>query len=75
MTAMIRLADLEAQMEYAYAKHMLLVKKRRELQQQHEVLKDLPVGIEAIQEDLDKLIASSAAEDDAAMTAADEPKE
>jgi hypothetical protein len=57
MTAMIRLAELEAQMEYAYAKHMLLVKKRAELQLQHKLLKDLPVGIEAIQEDLDELMA------------------
>ena len=81
MTAMIRLADLEAQMEYAYAKHMLLVKKRRELRQQHKKLKGLPVGIEAIQKDLDELIASAAAaaaaasEEDAAVTASEEPTE
>jgi hypothetical protein len=53
MKALVRLAELEASMEYAYAKHMLLVKRRAELRAQHKVLEMLPVGIEAIQEDLE----------------------
>jgi hypothetical protein len=55
MKAVTRLAELEASMEYTFAKHMLLVKKRKQLQAQHKVLEKLPVGIEAIQEDLEKL--------------------
>ncbi|KAG7355719.1 hypothetical protein IV203_000405 [Nitzschia inconspicua] len=55
MKALTRLAELEASMEYAFAKHMLLVKRRKELQAEYKVLEKLPVGIEAIQEDLEKL--------------------
>lgn len=58
MKALTRLAELEASMEYAFAKHMLLVKRRTELQAQYKVLENLPVGMEAIQEDLEKLQAS-----------------
>ena len=54
MLALARLIELEASMEFAYAKHMLLVKRRKELVVQYKVLADLPVGIEAIKEDLDK---------------------
>jgi hypothetical protein len=58
MKALTRLAELEASMEYAFAKHMLLVKRRKELQAQYKVLEKLPVGIEAIQDDLEKYQAS-----------------
>jgi hypothetical protein len=58
---MKRLAELEASMEYAFAKHMLLVRRRKELQAQFKVLSTLPVGIEALQEDLDKLATASGA--------------
>lgn len=51
--ALARLADLEAQMEYAYAKHMQLVKRQKELQLQAKVLETLPVGIEAFKEELE----------------------
>jgi hypothetical protein len=58
MKALVRLAELEASMEYAFAKHMLLVRRRKELQAQYKVLEALPVGIEALQEDLEKLGAA-----------------
>jgi hypothetical protein len=53
--ALARLVDLEAQMEYAYAKHMQLVNRQKELQAQAKVLSDLPVGVEAFKEDLEAL--------------------
>ena len=53
MIALTRLADLEAQLEFAFAKHMQLVKKQKELGSQTKVLSKLPVGIEAFQEDLE----------------------
>ena len=52
MLALARLLELEASMEYAYTKHMLLVKRQEELEEQHKVLETLPVGIDAIKEDL-----------------------
>jgi hypothetical protein len=55
MKALVRLADLEASMEYAFAKHMLLVKRGKELRAQQKVLETLPVGLEAIEEDLKKI--------------------
>jgi len=59
MLALTRLIELEASMEYAYAKHMLLSNRRKELQRQQEVLETLPVGIEAIRGDLEKLVPTS----------------
>jgi len=55
MLALTRLLDLEAQMEYAFAKHMALVASQKMLRVQYEELERLPVGIEAFQEELDKL--------------------
>ena len=55
MVALTRLADLEAQLEFAFAKHMQLVKKQKELDLQTKVLTKLPVGIKAFKEDLDAL--------------------
>lgn len=55
MLALTRLLDLEAQMEYAFAKHMALVASQKMLRVQYEELEKLPVGIEAFQEELDKL--------------------
>lgn len=60
MVAMTRLADLESQMEFAYAKHMQLVRERELLAVQTERLRDLPVGIEAFQDDLKKYLAETA---------------
>jgi len=39
-------------MEFAYTKHMLLVKRQQELKAQYAVLESLPVGIDALAEDL-----------------------
>ncbi|GKY93871.1 hypothetical protein MPSEU_000354000 [Mayamaea pseudoterrestris] len=50
--ALTRLLDLETQMEFAYAKHMMLLRKQKLLRAQYDVLKDLPVGIDAIKDDL-----------------------
>jgi len=54
MLALARLIELESSMEYAYTKHMLLVNRRMELQHQQKVLENLPVGLEAIEMDLEK---------------------
>lgn len=54
MLALARLIELESSMEYAYTKHMLLVNRRRELQHQQKVLETLPVGLDAIEKDLEK---------------------
>ena len=53
MLALTRLFELEASMEYAYAKHMQLIKRQQELEEQYKVLETLPVGIESIIEDLE----------------------
>jgi hypothetical protein len=58
MQALARLVDLEAQMEYAYAKHMRLVNRNKELKLQAKILADLPIGIDALKEDLDALTAN-----------------
>ena len=50
--ALARLADLEAQMEYAYVKHMQLVKRQRVLHLQTKVLEHLPVGLDAVRDEL-----------------------
>jgi len=63
MLALARLLELEASMEYAYAKHMLLVKRQKELGEQYKVLETLPVGIDAIKEDLQKPLPDSAQQD------------
>jgi hypothetical protein len=54
MLALSRLIELEASMEYAYTKHMLLVNRRKELQHKQKVLESLEIGLDAIQEDLEK---------------------
>ena len=59
MKALVRLLDLEASMEFAYAKHMQLVKKQKELKSQAVILADLPVGVESFKEDLEQLEATA----------------
>jgi len=53
MVALARLMDLEASMEYAYTKHLLLMQRQKELAEQYKVLETLPVGLDAIQDDLE----------------------
>jgi hypothetical protein len=50
--ALTRLLDLETQMEFAYAKHMFLVQQQKLLRQQYQVLENLPVGIDAIKDEV-----------------------
>jgi hypothetical protein len=58
MSALVRWADLEEQMEYAYAKHMQLIKRHNILEAQTAFLEDLPVGWDAFKDDFEKLIAA-----------------
>jgi hypothetical protein len=56
MVALTRLADLESQLDFALAKHTQLARQRELLEVQAEHLKTLPVGFEAFQDELVKLI-------------------
>lgn len=56
MLELTRLADLESQLDFALAKHAQLVRQRELLEVQTEHLKTLPVGVDAFQEELTKLI-------------------
>lgn len=53
MLALTRLIDLEAQMEFAFAKHLQLATAGKRLHVQTETLRDLPVGLECFKDDLD----------------------
>jgi hypothetical protein len=55
IVALTRLADMEAQMEYAFAKHLHLSIEQKKLRAQYGILEGLPVGIDAVKEDLDNL--------------------
>jgi len=55
-TALTRLADLEAQMEFAYAKHIMLAKRHQLLEAQYDHLEGLPVGAEAFQDELNNMM-------------------
>ena len=68
--ALTRLLDLEAQMEFEFAKHMQLVAKQHQLKAQREVLQDLPVGIEALIADLEQ--AKAADDEGGAVTNANQ---
>jgi hypothetical protein len=50
--ALTRLLDLETQMEYAFAKHLQLVRRQKLLRLQYKALENFPVGIDAIKDDL-----------------------
>ena len=53
--ALTRLSDLTSQIEFQYAKYLQMTKEHHIIKAKIETLKDLPVGIDAIREDLDKL--------------------
>jgi len=55
LLALKRLLDLEAQMEYAYAKHVQLLLEQQKLRAGLDILQDLPVGIDAVVDDLKTL--------------------
>jgi len=56
--AISRMVDLESQLDFAYAKHLQLVRQTQLLKAQVETLQDLPVGREAFQDDIDAIIAT-----------------
>mmetsp|Transcript_3151 Transcript_3151/g.4429 ORF Transcript_3151/g.4429 Transcript_3151/m.4429 type:complete len:940 (-) Transcript_3151:1126-3945(-) len=53
--AIARLSDLSAQMEFQYAKHLLLSNEHEIIKAKISVLKDLPVGMDALRDDLDRM--------------------
>jgi len=59
--ALSRLAELEEQLEYAFAKHVQLTRTQEILRIQTKVLEKLPVGIDAIREELDAAEAEAQA--------------
>lgn len=63
--ALSRLAELEEQLAYAYAKHVQLIKTQERLKLQTKVLEKLPVGIDAIREELDAAEAAAAQSEEA----------
>jgi len=54
--AMARLADLNETMEFQYARHQQLTIEHECIKVKIETLRELPVGMDAFKEDLDKLI-------------------
>jgi hypothetical protein len=56
VVSLTRLADLEAQLDYTYAKHMRLVQQGQILRSRSNLLESLPVGIEAFQDELDAFV-------------------
>lgn len=53
---MTRLADLEAQMEFQYVKHLLLIREQQKLKVQYEFMATLPVGVDAFKDDLERVL-------------------
>lgn len=51
------MVEAESQLDYAYAKHLSLIHKRKVLRAQIEKLEKLPIGADAFKDDLAKLIA------------------
>ena len=54
--AQARLSHLTAQMEFQYAKHLQLSTEHDIIKAKISTLKDLPVGMDAFREDLEKLM-------------------
>ena len=54
--AMARLADLNETMEFQYARHQQLTREHECIKVKIETLKELPVGMDAFKEDLDKFV-------------------
>jgi hypothetical protein len=57
VVALSRLVEAESQMDYAFAKHLQLIRKRKLLRAEIDRLEKLPVGADAFKDDLDKFIA------------------
>jgi hypothetical protein len=68
LLATTRLIDLEAQMEYAFCKHVQLVLEQQKIRARVHALETFDVGMEALQEDLDALVAAKSSDAAAAAT-------
>ena len=53
--AMARLTDLNCQIEYQYAKHLQLTEEHELAKAKYELLKKLPIGVEALREDINAM--------------------
>ena len=53
--ALASLTDLTARIEFQYARHLLMGKEHEIIKAKIETLKSLPVGIEAVREDLKQM--------------------
>lgn len=49
---------MEAQMEFAHAKHIMLVKRHQVLMAQYDHLEGLPVGVDAFQAELEAMVGA-----------------
>ena len=58
--SLARLVDAESQLDYALAKHLQLIRKRKLIRVQIEKLETLPIGADSFKDDLDKLISDLA---------------
>jgi hypothetical protein len=56
--ALLRLADLETQMEYEYAKHEALAFQQKILRAEYKVLESMPIGMASYQSDYEQYLAS-----------------
>lgn len=56
--ALTRLADMEAQMEYEFAKLTRLTKEQQRIRTEYEVLEKMPVGMAAFQNEYDAYLVS-----------------
>jgi hypothetical protein len=56
IVALTRLVDMEEELDFAYARHMQLMAKQKTLRAAYEHLEQLPVGLEAFEDDLKDFI-------------------
>ena len=52
MVALTRLAGMEEELNFAYARHLKLIAEQKKMRVVYEKLQDLPVGLEALEDDL-----------------------
>ena len=55
--ALTRLANMEEELNFAYARHMKLMAKQKKLRACYDKLENLPVGLEAFEDDLKEFMA------------------
>jgi hypothetical protein len=51
VVAMTHLAKMEEELNYAYCKHMKLIEKQSKMRKAYDILQDLPVGLEAFEDE------------------------